>query len=276
MRTRRRYEIKNQNLITIPDAPVEWSSSGLLAKPPGCQFCAMQTRGQNFVPDLIPPAAKILFVFAAPEKDDILENRLLSGNLGWFRKNKIIYDLNLTEPEVALTSIIRCYPGKDKFNKLAYPEKQVRISCEKLCRQYDSRSAVAGNIVPRGIINFDPNVFVLTFGIEMLTQGAAFQHLMQSDIKKALATIPKGGRPAVLFGEPPINLFASYCFGPGQGGVKNWRGHIFEGSWKDLSVKDADVKDIEREENPFRRWKPQTKGRVIPVLKTFKKAEKKK
>jgi hypothetical protein len=258
--------------INIPSEAQEWTSQGLLKKPPGCKFCAMYNKGQNFVPDFIPEGIKILFVFSSPEKDDILENRLLSGNLGWFRKNKLIYDLGLKDHEVGLCSIIRCYPGKDKFNKLAYPTKNIRISCEKMCRQYDGRSLIAGKIIPRGIINFNPNVFVLTFGIDMLTQGAAFQHLMKADIKKALRTIPKGGRPAILFGEPAINLFAPYCFGPGQGGVKAWRGHIFEGSWKDLSVKDIDIKEISEQENPFRRWKPQKKGKIIPILKKFVKA----
>jgi hypothetical protein len=263
--------------VLLPESEITWQSSGLLTKPSGCQYCSMKTLGKNFVPDYFPPKAKILFVFSAPEKDDILENRPLSGNLGWYRKEKLITPTGLKSYEYAAAHIIRCYPGKDKFNKLAYPEKSVRISCEKLCRQYDNRSLIAGELVPQGIVNFDPNVFVLTFGLDMVNAGAAFQHLMISDIKKALATIPKGGRPAVLFGEPAINLFAPYCFGPGQGGVKTWRGHIFQGSWKDLSVKDEDIKDIEKQENPFRRFGTKSKPKALSGgLKKFIKAKDKK
>ena len=242
-----------ENETILPGPEEEWQSSGLLKKPPGCKFCSMSKLGINFVPDFIPEKAKILFVFSAPEKDDILENRPLSGNLGWMRRNKLIDNLGLKQYDVAVTNIIRCYPGKDKFFKLAYPSAAVRVGCEKLCRQYDNRSMVAGQIVPQGVINFDPNVFVVTFGVEMLSAGAAFQHLMVADIKKGLNTLTSGGRPAILFGEAATNLFASYCFGAGQGGLKTWRGHIFESSWKDLAVKDADIKEISAMPNPFRR-----------------------
>ncbi|CAB4142546.1 hypothetical protein UFOVP434_18 [uncultured Caudovirales phage] len=263
--------------IILPESEIEWQSSGLLQKPAGCQYCSMYTLGKNFVPDYFPPKAKILFVFAAPEKDDILENRPLAGNLGWYRKMKLLDPLGLKSYEYAATNIIRCYPGKDKFNKLAYPAKSIRVKCEKLCRQYDNRSGLAGNIVDHGIINFDPNVFVITFGLEMLNAEPAYRHLMLADIRKALATIPHGGRPAVLFGEPAINLFAPYCFGPGQGGVKTWRGHIFEGSWKDLSVKDDDVKDMAKQENPFRRFGQKTKAKPLSGgLRKFIKAKDKK
>ena len=255
--------------ILLPVEEIEWQASGLLTKPPGCRYCSMKNEGLNFVPDFMPPKAKILFVFSAPEKDDILENRPMAGNLGWFRKTKLLDPLELKPWDVAMTNIIRCYPGKDKFNKLAYPAASKRISCEKLCRQYDNRSLLAGEIVDRGIINFDPNVFIVTFGLDMLMAGAAFQHLMLSDVRKALATIPKGGRPAVLFGEPPTNLFAPYCFGAGQGGIKTWRGHIFEGSWKDLSVKSTDVKDVDNLPNPFRRFSTKKKpvGKVLGLKK---------
>ncbi len=261
--------------VLLPTDAEEWQSSGLLTKPPGCQYCSMKNEGLNFVPDFIPPKAKILFVFSAPEKDDILENRPLAGNLGWFRKTKILDPLGLKTYEVAMTNIIRCYPGKDVFQKLAYPSASKRVSCEKMCRQYDNRSLLAGEITNRGVINFDPNVFIVTFGLDMLMAGSAFQHLMIADIRKALGTIPKGGRPAVLFGEPATNLFAPYCFGAGQGGIKTWRGHIFEGSWKDLSVKDSDVKDVTALPNPFRRWVKKPKGKILG-LKTFVKAKGKK
>lgn len=231
----------------------------------------MLKKGSGFVPDFIPSKAKILFVFAAPERDDPAENRLLSGNLGWFRKTALLKSLNLEQHEVALSSIIRCYPGKDKFLKLAYPQAKDRISCEKLCRQYDNRSLIAGEIVPRGIINFDPNVFIITFDIEMLSAGSAFRHLILADIRKALRTINQGGRPAVLFGEHPAKMFAPYCFGPGQGGIKTWRGHIFNNTWKDLTIRDEDLKEISAKPNPFRRFN-QTKKikKPTPVaLKLF-------
>lgn len=259
----------------LPVAEEEWQAQGLLTKPPGCNFCAMKNLGLNFVPDFYPPKAKILFVFSAPEKDDIVENRSFAGNLGWFRKAKLLTPLGLNTWDVATTNIIRCYPGKDKFNKLAYPAKNIRVSCEKLCRQYDNRSLLVGELTDRGVINFDPNVFIVTFGLDMLMAGAAFQHLMLADVRKALATIPLGGRPAVLFGEPATNLFASYCFGPGQGGIKVWRGHVFEGSWKDLTVKDEDLKDIATIPNPFRRFVTRPKAQPLG-LKTFAKVIKKK
>lgn len=259
----------------LPVQEVEWQSSGLLTKPPGCNFCSMKNLGINFVPDFMPPKAKILFVFSAPEKDDILENRSFAGNLGWFRKSRLLDPIGLRTYDVATTNIIRCYPGKDKFNKLAYPSASVRVSCEKMCRQYDGRSLLTGEMINSGVINFNPNVFVVTFGLDMLMAGAAFQHLMLADVRKALATIPSGGRPAVLFGEPATNLFANYCFGTGQGGIKTWRGHIFEGSWKDLSVKSADVKDISTMPNPFRRFSKKPKVKLLG-LKTFVKSTKKK
>jgi hypothetical protein len=262
--------------ILIPVEEQEWSSSGLLSKPPGCKFCSMYTSGKNFVPDFIPTRAKILFVFSAPEKDDILENRSLAGNLGWYRRNKLFKPLGLNPWDVGLTNIIRCYPGRDKFNKLAYPSAAQRISCEKLCRQYDNTSSLAGESISHGIINFNPNVFVITFGLDMLMAGAAFQHLMIRDIQKALDTIPNGGRPAVLFGEPATNLFAPYCFGAGQGGIKTWRGHIFEGSWKDLSVKQIDAKDANDLPNPFRRFGNKPKVSKGITLKTFSKGKLKK
>lgn len=238
----------------LPAAEQEWESAGVIVKPPGCKFCPQSKKGTGFVYDYFPPAAKILFVLSAPENDDVVHGRALAGNMGHYRKKALLDTLGISFSQVAVSHIVRCHPGYDKFRKLAYPAKSVRVGCEKLCRQFDGKSMLAGQVVPTGIINFNPNVFVLTFDIEMLRNGAAFQHLMLSDIKRAMATIPRGGRPCVLFGEYATSLFTSYCFGPGQGGLKSWRGHIFEGSWKDLSIKDADVTEIEKTENPFRRW----------------------
>lgn len=259
----------------IPQEKTEtFTSSGVQPKPPECKFCP-NNNSVGFVPDWIPPDPKMLLVFASPEREDPIDFHPWAGNLGYWKEAKLLKPLGLTRHDVAISHILRCYSGRDKFGKLAYPAKSIRVKAENLCRKYDACTWKSGKRVPKGIISFNPDTFITSFDIGDLRNGSAFLHLFRKDMAKALEISKRGGRPAVLFGPIPNSLFAGYTCAVGSGGIKSWRGHIFPGSWKDLNVSEVDYKENDEfaEYDRKRRTpkKPLTPG--TSVFKPIKKPE---
>lgn len=211
--------------ITISGPEIAWESPGVRGRPDGCKTCRLcyEDDTVGFVYDHIPEDMKVLFVFARPTKDEVVERKRGAGNAHWFwRKTLLAGNEGCNQEAVGVTSLIRCYPGYE------YPTGKTRKNAESLCRQYDDQRADSyGKGVPGGILQWNPNVFVLTFDPSALVKAPAYFPLMQAAVRKAFWLVERGHRPAVLFGREVKDLLVPWL----AGGIKDWQGTYVFGSW---------------------------------------------
>ena len=208
----------------------EWQSAGVRQKPETCKLCSYSYVGSAFVPDHFPASPKIAYVFSHPRKDDCQEQRPLSGPFGDVLRKILITDLGRSEDEVALCHTLRCMPKRISTRNgpaYQYPTGAQQGAAERNCRMYDNSSFKNGLLTDKGLIDFNPNVFVITLDVSSILEVGAFKFMIQQDVKKAWRLVDEGYRVALLFGGEVLSIVAGHL----KGGVKKWRGSYFEGDW---------------------------------------------
>jgi len=208
----------------------EWQSAGVRQKPTSCSLCLFSQVGTAFVPDDIPSTAKMVYVFSHPRQADAAEQKPLSGAWGQIIRKLLIEDLGREESEVGLAHVIRCMPKKMNTRSgvgYQYPAGAMQRAAESNCRSYDNSSFREGLLKDGGLIDFAPDVFLVTLDTDSILEVGAFKYMIQQDVKKAWGLVNEGHRVAVLFGSEVLSVVAGFL----QGGAKKWRGHFYEGSW---------------------------------------------
>lgn len=179
------------------------------------------------MPDFVPPDAALAFVFAHPRKDDVIEQRPLSGPFGAVLKELLIHNFGRELREVAVVHGIRCMPKKINTRNgpaFQYPTGFLQRAAESNCRQYDDSCSADGLLAQTGIISWKPTMFLTTLDIDTMLDVGAFKFMIQRDVRKAWAFADQGEKVAVLFGSEVLSLVAGNL----KGGSKAWRGHFWE------------------------------------------------
>ena len=208
----------------------EWQSMGLRQKPTTCSMCAYSQVGTAFVPDYVPSTARLAFVFAHPRKDDVADQKPLSGPWGEVVRKLLIEDLGRGSEEVTIVHTVRCMPRKIATRNgpaYQYPTGHLQRAAEGNCRMYDNSAFRDGLLKDGGLIDWNPTLFLTTLDISTILEVGAFKFLIQQDVKKAWKFADEGERPAVLFGSEVLSLVAGHL----TGGAKRWRGSWWSGSW---------------------------------------------
>lgn len=210
--------------IIIPgNKPKEWTSSGVTQKPPYCNAsCRFAKTGSGFVPDTYGKDAKVVLLFPYPSSDDLMEQRGLSGKMGWWIFKSFIEPAGFFWENVIVSHLLRCKPprrGKD----ILYPLAELRKHTEKTCRKFDCQHGEGGKLVTGGVETFSPDIAILTFDPRDVKQVPAYHRQIMSDVAKAMYFVKKGNRPLIAFGAEPAEYAAPFIRTP-NGGLKAWRG----------------------------------------------------
>jgi len=187
-------------------------------------MCAYSQVGTAFVADYVPAGAKIAYIFAHPRRDDVVEQRPLSGPWGALMRQLLITDLGQKVEDVAFVHTLRCMPKRlNTRNGPAYdyPSGYLQGAAEGNCRQYDNSSFKDGLLQPKGLISWTPTLFLATLDVDSMLEITAFKYVIQQDLKKAWKFTEEGERVVVLFGSEVLSIVAGHL----KGGSKKWRGH---------------------------------------------------
>lgn len=205
----------------------EWQSAGVRGKPETCNLCSFSQKGTAFVADYMPSTARIVYVFSHPKQADVIDQKPLAGPHGEIMRKILITDLGHREDEVGLAHTIRCMPQKITTRSgpsYLYPTGSLQRAAESNCRQFDNSSFKEGLLSPGGLIEFDPNLFLVTLDIDTALMIDAYKFMIQRDLETSWSFVDEGHRVAVLFGSEVLSLVAGFL----KGGSKQWRGHWWE------------------------------------------------
>ncbi len=210
-------------------------------KPALCNLCPYAKIGGGFVPDWWPPSSPRLAVFLeAPGADEVLLCEPMVGRAGHFWERALLRPLGLSRDDVIIANTLRCQPPKNLY--LIGP---VAKKAQQICRQYDyfhGGSGAAhgggeeGEMQPRGIADWDPNLFVVTYHPAAILRERAFYRLALADFEKAARYTERGWRVCVLCGDKAASVVWPLV---AKGGVEAWRGHVFASSLKSLKPASA-------------------------------------
>lgn len=194
-------------------------------KPALCNLCPYAKIGGGFVPDWWPPQLPRLAVFLeAPGGDEVLLCEPMVGRAGRFWERALLKPLGLTRDDVIIANGLRCRPPKNLF-----PTGPVAKKALFTCRQYDYYHGEKGALQPRGLADWDPNLFVITYHPAAILRERAFYRLALADFEKAARYAELGWRVCVLCGDKAASLVWPLV---AKGGVEAWRGHVFTASLK--------------------------------------------
>lgn len=210
-------------------------NTGVRDKPQGCKLCPLQYLGTGFCPDYVPPTPKMMLLLESPYSDDVINQMPLSGSMGDFLESKILKPANLKREDLLIANTLRCKFTKDKYDKdklnkkennrkdYRYPSGKIKGQAENNCRQFDIN-----------IRNFNPTLFLMTFGIDDSFNDAAYISLMQHDIKRAkwLAETYTEEHVCILMGKNAISMVNDLPLSDGKGGLRSWHGSYFKGKWR--------------------------------------------
>jgi hypothetical protein len=188
--------------------------------------CPRATIGVGFVPDFVPEAPRIAIMLPKPEKDDATNFEAATGPLGRFLTNILLRQAGITKDEVLITHVLRC----STWN---YPTGPDAGRAERSCRNFDRHTAVGGARLSNtgsSLESWGPNVFIPTFDLGKLAEVGAYYALALDDVRKAMRFAASGYRPLLLMGAEATFFLAPWL--AGAGGIKNWRGHWWEGDWR--------------------------------------------
>lgn len=109
-------------------------------KPPGCEGCPLQHKGQGFVPDQLPAEPEYLLIGEAPGKNEIIDGKPFVGKAGFVLKQWLVravpsIRIAMEKDRVGLCNTLRCLPPE--IQKRPYPRGEERVLSEAQCRQYD-------------------------------------------------------------------------------------------------------------------------------------------
>ena len=199
-------------------------------KPALCNLCPYAKIGGGFVPDWWPPSEPRLAVFLeAPGGDEVLLCEPMVGRAGRFWERALLRPLGLCRDEVIIANCLRCRPWGPPKLPNQFPSGPLAKKVMQICRQYDFFHGQAGSLVPRGLADWDPNLFVITYHPAAILRERAFYRLALADFEKAGRYMEKGWRVCVLCGDKAASLVWPLV---NKGGVEAWRGHVFTASLK--------------------------------------------
>lgn len=208
-----------------------WASSGLGGKPDECFSCPFNRYSSGFVGDWVGRNPKAAVLLPFPTKDDVLYKSPFSGDMGNYILRTYFRPIGLAKDDLIISYLLRCKPPWDKAKrKERYPTGKTRETAEIACRIYDSRHGEAGLLVPGGIREFDPNIFLITFEPKDVFKVPSYFRQLGADMRKLRYFVNEGYRPLLLMGNEPAELFAPYIIG--KGSSKTWRGHFQESEYK--------------------------------------------
>lgn len=218
--------------------------------------------GAGFVPDWVPKAPKVAILLAKPESDDVVNFEAGTGPRGRFLINVLLSEAGLTRDDVIIANVLRC-------SSWGYPTGADAKRAESACRNFDTYTGANGKIVklPESLEAWSPNVFIPTFDVGKTLEIGAFYALALEDIRKAIRFSNSGYRPLLLFGSEPTFFLAPWL--EGKGGIRNWRGHWWEGDWR-FTVKEADSRGLSTFEPVVPTYRRKVVGRKGPRRKLKK------
>lgn len=195
-------------------------------RPDTCFTCPLGRISNGYVADHYGRDPKIAFINATPTRADALAGKPMTSYKGSFF-HVVLRPYGLTWDNVIISSVLRCsYWGKGS----SYPIGRERTLAERTCRTYDgvSRDALGLPNVPKGLLTWNPNRFVLTYDFKDARTLEAYEALLRADVAKAMRFVESGHRPLLVQGKEPMELLAPWLIG--QGGLKAHRGDWWEGS----------------------------------------------
>ena len=230
---------------------------GLAPKPDQClNTCPRAfSEGIGFVADWVGNNPKIALVLDKPTRDECTSRLAFTSGYSRFFFAAIGRELGLTKENLIVSYCLRCYSYE-------YPVGINRQKAEKNCRNWDNKSADRFGLptIESGLIKWNPNLFMVTFGLDdclemsrsETAKSDAYHFCMLEDFKKAMRFAASGYRPCVLMGQEPMNLFP--FTNKWAGGVRNWRGTWWEGSWPFTPEKAK----VSYDKPPLKLYLPQT------------------
>ena len=209
-------------------------------KPFECNYCLRHGSSTGFVADRVFDDTKVILIKYQPSNDDVN-----------FQQNTIDRYENYLPPDtphthLGVVNILRC-KGNEKE-----PKKDL-IRIEKACRKYDnSRCDPWGFLAPKGLINFNPNLFIITYDYRTTEKAPAFKVFLRKSIELAFEWSAKGQRPVILSGEEVAELVFSELFSSQEfdrdTSFRSWVGHWqMMNGWpfgKDIKLITADNKEL--------------------------------
>jgi len=197
---------------------------GVHKKPEYCKNnCPRAYKASGFVADYVPAHPKIAFMFELPGKDDVTQCKPMAGGFGRYFWAVIGHRLGIKKEDVIFSHVLRCYSYGN------YPTGKDNQVAEIACRYWDKFHNIEGHPTDeRSLISWNPNIFICTFGLKDMINLGAYQALALADIEKAWRFAKAGYRPLVLLDTGAMSVVAPWL----TGGIKKWRGHWWEGSWK--------------------------------------------
>jgi uracil-DNA glycosylase len=201
-------------------------SFGVRTKPRECSTCVYNTVGTGFCPDAVPKDPVLGVLLESPGSEEVIEQVPLVGRAGKYWLRCFIESLGLKRDQVAIFNTLRCKPPNNN-----YPIGKMRMLAEEHCRIWDNKQG--RNLEVGGIHSYAPNLFVATFHPSAVLRTPPYHRLVVMDMEKAYKYARMGYKPLVLMGETALTLVAPWT--EHKGGVKTWRGHVWEGEWPYLS-----------------------------------------
>lgn len=239
--------------------------AGAKLRPDYCtNFCPRATVGAGFVPDHVPENPRIGILIAKPEKDDVVNFESATAAQGRFLFNVLLAEAGLARADVLVAHVLRC-------SSWHYPTGADAKRAENACRNFDGYIGNSGHVVkgPPSLEAWAPNIFIPTFEVSKMMEIGAFYALALEDIKKAIRFANTGYRPLVLLGAEAAFFLAPWL--EGKGGIRNWRGHWWEGDWR-YQVDERKAKGLNMfiPVEPTYRRRPGPKAPVKPTIKLKK------
>jgi hypothetical protein len=188
-------------------------------RPEGCRNCVLASVSTGWVGDSNVTTPKIAIMGDTAQSEDLHNNEPFSSGLAWHFVRHHIERLGYQRSDILFTSVLRCRLAG--FGKEAYPFEAIRANAENHCRQYDDR-----------IHAFAPNRFLITYDLWGALKTPGIKKILARHVKRALDWAADPAiRPMIFLGERPASLVYNYGFRTGNGGIKAWNGHWWDGNW---------------------------------------------
>ena len=219
-------------------------------KPEYCaQCCRLSSQSYGYVRDWLGKEPKLAVSGIIPTSSELAQG-IWESDMFYYLLKTYFEPVGLSKENLVLSNVPRCQPKNKEWNEdHAYPKEALRKHSEQSCRYHD----IAFN-------EFKPNVFISTFDIYAIRKLDANKVLFKADLQKAIRFIDKGYKPCLLLGEEPLHLVA-----PHLGGVKTWRGHWWEGSWKWEPGKEQVIPENYVGKSPVKMFKLRVNNNKKPI-----------
>jgi hypothetical protein len=199
-----------------------WETPGVAKKPLYCKNnCPFNEVTAGICYDHVPTSAKIGVLLNYPAKDDMPNRKAWTSNAGKYYLKHWFKPLGYDRENILVSHVLRCYCGMD------YPAGSWTKQAEIACRTFDNSREKSGDKLEGGLLDFDPDVFIVTLDFKKVFKSKPLYRLIQKDVEKAAHFADQGHRPLILSGLEVLELVAPWL--KGRGGIAIWRGHFWEG-----------------------------------------------